>query len=155
MNPSLRSSRAFSSIDGNDFIFMARTSPHAERWQPRGEMVRDLATAGLLTILDDIPVVCAASVSTPALLYSKSIYQYYQKPVIRLRCLTGRGNYRDMLNAVYWAMDKDMLLPSGSCDPEEGLYVGKCPLLTAMILGETRQEVLKNESELALMGPDI
>jgi hypothetical protein len=96
-----------------------------------------------------------ANGSTPAILYSQSIYRNHQKPVIRLRRLKGSGNYRDMLNSVYRAMTKGILLPLGSCDPEKGNYVEKHPLLTGMILGETRQDVLENERELASMGLDI
>lgn len=93
--------------------------------------------------------------STPALLYSQSVHQHYRKPMIRLRRLTGRGNYRDMLNAVYRAMARGILLPLGSCDPEAGTYIQKRPLLSGMILGETRQDVLENERELISMGLDI
>ena len=93
--------------------------------------------------------------STPALLYAQSIHQHYRKPVIRLRRLTGRGDYRDMLNAVYRAMAKGILLPLGSCDPDAGPYVGERPVLTGMILGETRDDVLENERELVSIGLDI
>jgi hypothetical protein len=93
--------------------------------------------------------------STPAVLYSQSIYKNYGKPVIRLRRLKGRSSYRDMLDAVYQAMSKKILLPLGSCDPGAGPYAGKRPLLNGMILGRTRQEVEENESELTFMGFDI
>lgn len=93
--------------------------------------------------------------STPAVLHAQSVYQHYRKPVIRLRRLTGRGNYRDMLNAVYRAMARGILLPLGSCDPEAGPYIGEYPLLSGMILGETRQEVWENERELVSMRLDI
>jgi len=93
--------------------------------------------------------------SLPALLYSESVHRRYRKPVIRLRRLTGRGNYRDMLNAVYRAMAKGILLPLGSCNPEAGPYINQRPLVNGMILGETRQEVLENECELVSMGLNI
>ncbi|PKN52083.1 MAG: hypothetical protein CVU55_08485 [Deltaproteobacteria bacterium HGW-Deltaproteobacteria-13] len=93
--------------------------------------------------------------SSPARLYSKSVYQHYRKPVIRLRRLTGKGNYRDMLNAAYRAMAQGILLPLGSCDPEAGPNFRERPLLTGMILGETRRNVLENERKLAFLGLDI
>lgn len=93
--------------------------------------------------------------STSTLLYAQSVHQHYRKPVIRLRRLTGRGNYRDLLNAVYRAMAGGILLPLGSCDPEAGPYVRERPLLAGMILGETRQDVLENERELVSLGLDI
>ena len=93
--------------------------------------------------------------STPALLYSQSVYRHHRKPVIRLRRLKGRGRYRDMINSVHRAMAKGILLPLCSCNPEAGNYVGERPLLTGMILGETRQDVLENERELTSMGLDI
>ena len=65
MNPALQPSRTFSSIYGNDFIFIARTSPNATRWLSQVEMVLDIMTATMLPILGDMPIVCAASVSTP------------------------------------------------------------------------------------------
>jgi hypothetical protein len=93
--------------------------------------------------------------STPPLLYSQSVYRHYRKPLIRLRRLTGRGDYRDMLNVVCRAMAKGILLPLGSCDPEAGPYINERPLLNGMILGETRRDVLENERELVSMGLDI
>lgn len=93
--------------------------------------------------------------SAPALLYARSVYENYRKPVIRLRRLIGTGNYQEMLNAVYRAMAKGILLPLGSCDPEAGPYILERPLLTGIILGETRQEIWENEHELVSMGLDI
>jgi hypothetical protein len=93
--------------------------------------------------------------SLPALLYARSVYENYRKPVIRLRRLIGTGNYQEMLNAVYRAMAKGILLPLGSCDPEAGPYILERPLLTGIILGETRQEIWENEHELVSMGLDI
>lgn len=93
--------------------------------------------------------------SLPVLLYSQSIYQNYRKNVIRMRRLTGRGSYREMLNAVYQAMDRNILLPLGSFDPEAGPHKGSRPLLNAMIIGTTRQELSEKERELNFMGLDI
>lgn len=64
MNVALQPLITLSSIYGNSFIFMARTSPNATRWHPQDEMVLDISTATMLTILGDMPIVCAASVST-------------------------------------------------------------------------------------------
>jgi len=64
VNLGLKPSKTFSSIYGEAFIFMSRTSPNATRWQPHGEMILDMMTSSMLTVLGDMPVVCAASVST-------------------------------------------------------------------------------------------
>ncbi|KQC07030.1 MAG: hypothetical protein APR62_07120 [Smithella sp. SDB] len=90
--------------------------------------------------------------STPAILYSESVHRYHRQPVIRLRRLKGKGNYQNMLDSVYRAMAKGILLPLSSCDPEKMGYIDEHPLLIGMILGETRQHVLENEHELISMG---
>lgn len=90
--------------------------------------------------------------SSPAVLYADSIRHWYHAPVIRLRRFTGTGDYREMLNVVYRAMAKGMLLPLGSYDPEEGNRQGESPLLSAMVIGTTRQDVLEKERELLSMG---
>ena len=74
---------------------------------------------------------------------------------MRFRRMTGRYNYRDLLNSVYKAMDKGILLPLGSCDPEAGPYVQEKPILNGIILGENRQHIMENERDLISMGLDI
>jgi len=93
-----------------------------------------------------------ANGSTPAVLYAESIRRKYQKHVMRFRRFTGEGNYRQMLDAVYKAMGNEMFLPLGSCDPSAGPYKQQQPLLIGLILGETRQDVLEKEKELASLG---
>ena len=56
----------FSAIYGDDKIFVGRSSPNATRWLPKGDITLDMFTTGLLTVLGDMPVLCAATVSTPA-----------------------------------------------------------------------------------------
>ena len=93
--------------------------------------------------------------STPALLYAESLYKHHPNQVMRFRRMTGRYNYRDLLNSVYKAMDKGILLPLGSCDPEAGPYVQEKPILNGIILGENRQHIMENERDLISMGLDI
>ena len=93
--------------------------------------------------------------STPAVLYAGSIRERFSKKVLRFRRFIGNGNYRQMLNVVHRAMAKEILLPTGSCDPSAGHYREKRPLLIGLILGESRQDILEKEKELVSNGLDV
>ena len=90
--------------------------------------------------------------STPAVLYADSILDHCHAPVLRFRRFLGKGNYREMLNAVYRAMARGMLLPLGSCDPEAGSYREERPRLIGLIPGQTREDVLEKERKLTELG---
>jgi hypothetical protein len=64
MRAMLRPLCLVSSIYGRALIFVGRSSPNASRWLPRGDIVPDMLTSGMLTIIGDMQVVCAATVST-------------------------------------------------------------------------------------------
>lgn len=64
MNNNFQPLRTFSSIYGNDFIFMPRPSPHASRWIYKEEIALDMTTTSMLTVIGDMEIVCASSVST-------------------------------------------------------------------------------------------
>jgi hypothetical protein len=65
VNNAFQPTKTFSSIYGGKFIFAARLSPNADHWQTQGVMAQDMMTSGMLTVLGDMSVVCAASVSSP------------------------------------------------------------------------------------------
>lgn len=90
--------------------------------------------------------------STPALLYAESIRACFNKSVMRFRRFAGTSDYRQMLKAVYQAMDEKLFLPLASCDPSEGVYGNKPPLINGLVLGNTRHEVREAEVKLAAMG---
>ena len=92
--------------------------------------------------------------STLSVLHADAIRRNFGTPVMRRRGFMGRGQYFDLLNVVYRAMARGILLPLGSCNPEAGPYPEECPRLTALVLGMNRLEVMENERELKSMGLD-
>lgn len=90
--------------------------------------------------------------STVPVLYMEAIRNRFNKPVAKRCGFKARGSYRDMLDAVYQAMARSMLLPLASCDPDAGPYPNQPPRLTALVLGSTRAEVLNNVRRLSEMG---
>jgi hypothetical protein len=91
--------------------------------------------------------------STRALLFAECIRSALGQPVIRLRTWTPPGiPYDRMLDIIYKAMGKGMLLPLCSYDPEAGGFPQSNSRLTGMIIGRSRDEVLEKERELASMG---
>lgn len=93
--------------------------------------------------------------STPAVLFAEGIRTCLKKPVMRFRRFTGKADYRQMIQSVYQAMDKGMFLPLASCDPSAGPYCERRPVISGLILGETREDVLEKEGKLAIMGLNI
>lgn len=90
--------------------------------------------------------------STPGVLFITSIHQCYGKSLIRFRRFTGKGDYRQMLDAIYQGMADEIFLPAGSCDPSVGPYPAERPLVAGFVLGGTRPEILENERRLAAFG---
>jgi hypothetical protein len=52
-------------------------------------------------------------------------------------------------------MNEEIFLPLGSCDPSAGPYPNERPLMTGLILGQTRFDVLENERKLMSLGMEI
>jgi len=90
--------------------------------------------------------------SSATLMLARSIYENLGSPLVRLKRLSAQGTYREMLAAVYAAMDKGILWPLNSYDPQAGGTPGAVPCLTALILGKTRDEVIGHEEMLAAQG---
>ncbi|MCE5195213.1 MAG: ATP-grasp domain-containing protein [Nitrospiraceae bacterium] len=91
--------------------------------------------------------------STRALLLADSILRTHGKQVIRLRTWKKINlSYRDLLNLIYKAMHKNILMPLCSYDPEVCGNDGASPRLTGMLLGSSRDEVIDIEKELAYLG---
>jgi hypothetical protein len=88
--------------------------------------------------------------STPALLLYESIRRELGKTVMRLRTIPCPGTYGKMLKGTYKAMEKGMLLPLISFDPE--IDGDSAPRLRCLILGNTREEVFENERQLIDLG---
>lgn len=90
--------------------------------------------------------------SSATLILAKSIYDNLGSRIIRLKRLSAQGTYREMLDAVYAAMDKGMMWPLNSYDPQAGGTPQAVPCLTALILGKTRDEVIRYEEILDAQG---
>jgi hypothetical protein len=96
-----------------------------------------------------------ANGSTPAVLLAESVYRRFDRPVMRLRRFSGTDGYRQLLQAARQAMNEEIFLPLGSCDPSAGPYPNERPLMTGLILGQTRFDVLENERKLMSLGMEI
>jgi hypothetical protein len=90
--------------------------------------------------------------STPSLLLYKSIRCHFNNKIMLLRSLTGTGAYRDLLRGTYRAMQRHILLPLCSFDPEAGGYPCERPVLKCLVLGDSRDEVREREKELSELG---
>jgi hypothetical protein len=90
--------------------------------------------------------------STAALLLARSVHARLGHPVMRLRSWTGKGAYRDLLNAAYIAMGRGLVLPLNSYDPIAGGQPNAIPRMAGLIVGGSRGEVTEREKELAALG---
>ncbi|MDD5557385.1 MAG: ATP-grasp domain-containing protein [bacterium] len=90
--------------------------------------------------------------STASLLLADAIRRNLDRTVIRYRGWQWEGTYRGMLDAVYTAMGRGILLPLSSYDPVAGGHSRTQPRLKCLVLGATREEVRERERELAGMG---
>ena len=89
---------------------------------------------------------------TAALMLSKNIERVLGKGVLHLRRFQGKTNYHEMLKSTYKALEEDILLPLCSYDPGAAGNSKGMPQLTALILGNNREEVAENERILADSG---
>jgi hypothetical protein len=90
--------------------------------------------------------------STTPLLLADSVMETFGHPLIKLDRFAGVGTYREMLAVIYKELGKGKLVPLASYDPEAGGYQGGQPRLTAMLLGETKDEIDKYKRELEAPG---
>lgn len=93
-----------------------------------------------------------ANGSTPAVLYAQSIYERYQKPVMRFRRLISIHGFIKMIKTVEWAIKEGLFLPLACFDPQAGNYQKEQPRILGLILGNTRQDVFNIERILAKKG---
>lgn len=66
MNPkSLQPSLALDTVYGENLVLVPHPSPSYGRWLPQNPLALEMLTGGMLTIVGSLPLLCAASVSTP------------------------------------------------------------------------------------------
>ena len=66
MSAWLKPIQSLSQIYGSDVIYSPRASSNACTWLPHDEFILDSMTGGQIPVAGDMPILCAAGVSTPA-----------------------------------------------------------------------------------------
>ena len=90
--------------------------------------------------------------STGMLLLYDAVVRRTGKTVTRLRGWKGIGTYEDLLDAAYIAFDSGYFLPLMTYDPLADGFASSVPRLTGLMLGDSRDEVVEREREMASLG---
>ncbi len=68
MKPDLAAKLTLADIFGSNRLFNPRPCPRSRDWLPEDPVTLEMLTGGMLTVVGDMPTLCAASVATPAAL---------------------------------------------------------------------------------------
>lgn len=68
MKPDLAAKLTLADIFGSNRLFNSRPCPRSRDWLPEDPVTLEMLTGGMLTVVGDMPTLCAASVATPAAL---------------------------------------------------------------------------------------